>query len=430
MDPNLGDGVLGLLTDSDVLIDNDRIAAVGHNLPAHGAQVVHAAGTIVMPGFVDTHNHLWQSVIRGCGCQFDVVGWLNVCPFPLRDNPTLTPTREETKALVRLSTLDLINTGVTTVVDWSHALTPEFVRGNLDALRESGLRFVYVYNGSNNPTTLQDIPIVKQTLVDPHPRAAGFHVGARPFMPVTGSTTFEKLLDLARRLGVKVNSHVLENIADRTGDPMVALERTDALGPNLLLNHMIHVTDAEMALLAATDVRLTHNPLSNMRLASGTMRLPAFHQAGIKVGLGTDGPGANDNSNFFDVLRIAVGLQRVKSLQATVYPTVPDVLRMATLGGAELLDLGAQIGSLTPGKKADLIILNPATTNFAAGLNWVNQIVFSAAPTNVDWVFVDGRPLKKQGKLVDVQPAAVIAAAEAATARIRQAWIELGTFPE
>jgi 5-methylthioadenosine/S-adenosylhomocysteine deaminase len=103
---------------------------------------------------------------------------------------------------------------------------------------------------------------------------------------------------------------------------------------------------------------------------------------------------------------------------------------MATLGGAELLDLGAQIGSLTPGKQADLLILNPATTNFAAGPNWVNQIVFSAAPTNVDWVFVAGRPLKKRGKLVDVQPAAVIAAAEAATARIRQDWIDVGTFPE
>ena len=82
------------------------------------------------------------------------------------------------------------------------------------------------------------------------------------------------------------------------------------------------------------------------------------------------------------------------------------------------------------GKKADLIILNPATPNFASGLNRVNQIVFSAAPNNVDWVFVDGRPLKKKGKLVDVQPAAVIAAAEAATDRIRQDWIALGTFPE
>lgn len=241
------------------------------------------------------------------------------------------------------------------------------MRGNLNALSESGLRFVYVYNGSNNPTTLQDIPVVRQTIVDPHPRAAGFHIGARPFMPVTGSTPFEVLLALARNLGVKVNSHVLENIADRTSEPMQALALTDALGPNLILNHMIHVTDDEMALLAAHDVRLTHNPLSNMRLASGTMRLPEFHQAGIKVGLGTDGPGTNDNSNFFDVMRIAVGLQRVKSLQATVYPTVPDVLRMATLGGAELLDLGAQIGSLTPGKKADLIILNPARPTLPRG---------------------------------------------------------------
>lgn len=128
MDRHLGDqSVLGQLEDADVLIVDDEIAAVGVNLPKpSGTSVIDGRGMIVMPGFVDTHNHLWQSVIRGCGCQFDVVGWLNVCPFPLRDNPTLTPTREETKALVRLSTLDLIDTGVTTVVDWSPRVYTRF----------------------------------------------------------------------------------------------------------------------------------------------------------------------------------------------------------------------------------------------------------------------------------------------------------------
>ena len=143
MDPDLGEGVVGLLKESDILLEGGKIAALGQNLRGHGAQVVDATGKIVMPGFVDAHNHLWQSLIRGCGLEHDVRGWLNACSTPLRANPLLTPTREETYALVRLSTLDLIDTGVTTVVDWSHAFNPDFVRGNLDALRESGLRFVY-----------------------------------------------------------------------------------------------------------------------------------------------------------------------------------------------------------------------------------------------------------------------------------------------
>jgi 5-methylthioadenosine/S-adenosylhomocysteine deaminase len=429
MDPDLGEGVVGLLKESDILLEGGKIAALGQNLRGYGAQVVDATGKIVMPGFVDAHNHLWQSLIRGCGLEHDVGGWLNACSTPLRANPLLTPTREETYAIVRLSTLDLIDTGVTTVVDWSHSFTPDFVRGDLQALSESGMRFVYVYNGANNPTVLQDIPVVKQTLVDPHPRAAGFQIGAKPSLPLTGSTPFEVLLALAIELGVKVNSHVLENLADLKDRPLEALGLAGAFGPSLILNHAIHLTDDEIALLADHDVRAVHNPLSNMRLASGIMRLPDLHQAGVRVGLGSDG-GTNDTSNFFDTMRVAVGLQRAKHLQATVYPTVPDVLRMATLGGAELLDLGDKIGSLTPGKKADLIILNPATLNFAPRLNWVNQIVFNGQPKNVEWVFVDGHPLKARGRLVGVHPEAVVAAAEAAAARIRHDGIAAGTFPE
>ena len=136
-----------------------------------------------------------------------------------------------------------------------------------------------------------------------------------------------------------------------------------------------------------------------MRLASGIIRLPALHQAGVKVGLGLDG-GTNDTSDMFNTMRVAVGLQRATSLQASVFPTVSEVLRMATLGGAEVLDMAARIGSLTPGKQADVLILDPGRANFAPRLNWINQLVFNGQPANVDWVFVDGQPLKAGGRVV------------------------------
>ena len=175
-------------------------------------------------------------------------------------------------------------------------------------------------------------------------------------------------------------------------------------------------------------MRIAHNPLSNMRLASGIIRLPEMKQAGIRAGLGSDG-GTNDTSNFFDTMRIAVGLQRVKALLPNVYPTATDVLRMATLGGAEVLDMSDQIGSLTPGKRADLIILNPRTLNFAPRFDWVSQIVFNGQPKNVEWVFVNGRPLKKRGRLVHANFDQVVQAAGGAAARIREDLVEGGYLP-
>jgi 5-methylthioadenosine/S-adenosylhomocysteine deaminase len=149
------------------------------------------------------------------------------------------------------------------------------------------------------------------------------------------------------------------------------------------------------------------------------MRLPALKQADIQVGLGLDG-GTNDTSDMFNNMRVAVGLQRATSLQADIVPTVTDVLRMATVDGARLLGMSEQIGSLTPGKKADVIVLDPAAVNFAPRSETISQIVFNAQPQNVVWVFVDGRALKQEGKLMDVQPAPIVEAAQAVANRVQQ----------
>jgi 5-methylthioadenosine/S-adenosylhomocysteine deaminase len=144
MEPRLGDGEFGLIAGGDVLIEGDRIAAVGKGLDGSGARIVAATGKIVLPGLVDVHNHLWQSLIRGCGTSLAVGDWLQACVFPVG---RLHVTEQEAYAVVRLSTLDLLSAGVTTVVDWSHAFSPDFARGNLQALLDSGLRFAFAYRG-------------------------------------------------------------------------------------------------------------------------------------------------------------------------------------------------------------------------------------------------------------------------------------------
>lgn len=415
MDPRVGRGELGIVENGDILLEGDEIARVGKNLRRSGAQVVDATGKIVMPGFVDVHDHLWQSLIRGCGTDKDLLGWLQACVFPLSD-PAITPSAAEAYAGVRLSTLDLIGTGTTTTVDWSHAFTPQFVRGNVRALSDSGLRFVFAYFGTADPAVIADMKLVKQTLIDPNPKAT-FQVASHP--SAAHRRDLIAMAKLAKELGVKLHVHLLENLAQRDEKVFDVLREADALGPNLLGAHGIHLTDEEIDTLAAHDVRLLHNPLSNMRLASGVMRLPELKQAGVQVGLGIDG-GTNDTSDMFNNMRAALGLQRVRSLQARVFPTVADALRMATMDGAKVLDMFDRIGSLTPGKKADLIIIDPVGVNFAPRFEWISQVVFNGQPANVQWVFVNGKVLKRRGKLVDVDPKVVVEAAQKATDRIRR----------
>lgn len=415
MDPNVGRGDLGILENADILIEGNKIKKIGQKLNRVGAQVVDATGKIVLPGFVDTHNHLWQSLIRGCGTDEDLNGWLAACVFPLFG---FNFSAADAYAGVRLSTLDLISTGVTTTVDWSHAFTPAFVRGNIRALRDSGLRFVFAYRGSADRAVMDDMRLVKQTLIDPNPRAT-FQIGSHPGTEPVFLPDLIAMSNLAKELGVKLHVHLLENISQTADQAFEALEQAGALGPNLLGAHGIHLTNAEIKILAAYDVRILHNPLSNMRLASGIIRLPELKQASVQVGLGIDG-GTNDTSDMFNNMRAAVGLQRAKLLTASTAPTVAGVLRMATVDGAKLLDMDDQIGSLTPGKKADLIILDPGAVNFAPRFEWISQIVFNGQPANVEWVFVDGRALKRRGQLVGVHPEAIVQAAQEVAKRIQR----------
>jgi len=157
-----------------------------------------------------------------------------------------------------------------------------------------------------------------------------------------------------------------------------------------------------------------------MRLASGVMRLADVRNAGIRIGMGLDG-GTNDTADVFNNMRAGVGLQRAVTLDAHVTPTVADVLRMATMGGAETLDQEDKIGSLTPGKQADVIIIDPGALNFAPQLEQISQIVFNGQPDNVTWVFVAGKPVKKNGQLVGVDLKKVLRDAQAAVEDIAPA---------
>jgi 5-methylthioadenosine/S-adenosylhomocysteine deaminase len=254
MDPTVGAGDLGMLEHADILLEGDHIKEIGHHLGHDGAWVVNATNKIVLPGFVDTHNHLWQALIRGCATDQDLNGWLGACVFPLFGFNFLP---HDVYWGVRLSTLDLISTGVTTVVDWSHAFTPQFVEENVQALSDSGLRFVLAYRGSADPVVIAHMKHVKQTLIDPNLRAT-FQVGSHPGTPPSFLPNLLAMSNLAKELGVKLHVHLLENVSQRADQPFDALEQAGALGPNLLGAHGIHLTDTEIKILATHNVRIMH----------------------------------------------------------------------------------------------------------------------------------------------------------------------------
>jgi 5-methylthioadenosine/S-adenosylhomocysteine deaminase len=398
MDSSLGDGLVGALEDTDVLIVGDRIVAVAPNMrhQDHGIKVIDGRGMIVMPGFIDTHDHFWQSLIRGCAADDDLNGWLNRCVFPLNTAPF---SEEDAYAGVRLSTTGLINTGVTMGVDWSHNFNPDFRRGNLRALDDSGMRYAIALFGANLDGS--DIADAKAEFIDGNPLAT-IQAASHP-SPGFLELHMASMVAVANNLGIKLHVHLLENISQVAEDPMTIMRNTGALdlGEDLFTAHDIHLSDADIAELALHGAATSHQPLSNMRLASGIMRYPDISAAGLRIGLGLDG-GTNDTPDTFNNMRAAVGLQRALSLSAAETPTVEEVLFAATMGGAEALDMDDEIGSLTPGKQADLIIIDPNQLNFAPQLRQVNQIVFNGQPQNVTWVFVAGRALKRDGKLVDV----------------------------
>lgn len=395
MDSSIGEGELGLIENADVLIVGSQIVKLGQDIQDKSAKKVDLTGRIVLPGFVDAHNHLWNSMLRGCGSGGDLYRWLNRCQYPLLEEPVPV---ETVYGGVRLSAYDLINTGVTTTLDWMGGPSPEFTDNNLQALEDAGIRFVYsAFRHVADEAAMQDLEVIRQRLEN-NPlgtlQVGPFLINEEPFR-----SGFFALTDFAEKHKLRIHVHLRENAGDKEFGQLAMLREADVLGPRLQVAHAIHLDDTELEELAEAGVGAVHNPLSNMRLGSGIMRLHEMLEAGIPVALGLDG-GTNDTSDMFNTMRIAVGLQRAKLRRTDIRPTITEVLRMATIGGAGVLGLEQQVGSLTPGKQADIIAINPDMVNFAPRFDWVSQVVLNAQPANVDWVFVAGRTLKHEGKLV------------------------------
>ena len=406
MDPDRGD-----LEGGDVLVADGVITAVGPGLrPATAdAEVIDASGRLVIPGLVDTHRHVWQGAIGGYTPQITGAGY---GPAVLT-GIALKHTPDDVYAGTLWGALQALDAGITTIADWAHNdQSPAHADADLSGLRDSGIRGYFLYGGPG-PATDDPNP--------PHPADArrmrdqyfadGRHGRLRMGLGLRGPafTSAERNaadFAFARELGLPISIHV--GMAG-TGDAVGELERYGLLGPDVNYVHGNFLSDAEWDLLAASGGTLTITPSTDMLMQFGTF--PATGPAlarGIVSGFGIDMI-CSAGTDLFSEMRLALAAERSRANATGISadkmaPTVDlhqrDMLRLATIDGARVWRLDDEIGTLTPGKQADIAIIDLRSPHLDGFGDPVAVMVLGAGPADVETVIVGGDIVKRDGQLI------------------------------
>jgi 5-methylthioadenosine/S-adenosylhomocysteine deaminase len=423
------DDELGTLPRADVLIDGANIAAIGTGLPRDAnIDVIDGRDRIVMPGFVDTHRHMWAAMLRGCACYGDLGTYFHDVVFTYGAN--FTP--DDTYASVRFGLAEAVDSGITTMHAWEHNIqTPAHADAALQALTESGMRGRFSYGPSSDPEAGSSFAQGSQTIdLDDVLRVRRerfatddglLHLGiACRGVDYSQPEIWQREFAFAREHGLPITTHTMMTAHDVERVRAISVyEEHEALGPDVLLVHAIHTNDAERAYLARTQTPVSLSILSELRTGMGIPPIVEMMAAGVPLCLSVDTMAASDNSDYFAVLRATLLVPRGQHGDATVYQ--PDqVLRHGTIDGARAMGIADHTGSLTPGKRADLIVLRASDLNLAPINVADGQVVLAAQPRNVEHVWIDGVQRKRDGELVDVDVETLVGNAQAAVAGLSE----------
>ena len=428
MDPTIGD-----LPSGDVLIEEGRIATVAPEISAD-AEIIDATGMIVIPGFVDTHRHTWEAAIRGSAPNATLDDYF----VEILDTfaPLYRP--QDVYAANLAGALECLNAGITTLVDWSHINnTPEHPDAAIKALQETGIRAVYAYGSAN--TSLadywfdskiaipgDDVRRVRETYFSSDRGLLTMALATRG----TGFCVEEVVRSewtLARELGIPITVHVaMGRLAGRFG--MVKhLHELGLLGPDTTYIHCCYLSDEEWRLVADSGGTVSIAPQVEVQMGHGWPPVMKAIEHGLRPSLSIDVvttvPG-----DMFTEMRSAFGSERARvnaeCWQADVnipanMLTARDMLELATINGAHVAGLESVTGSLTPGKRADIVLVNATALNVAPVIDPVTAVTLCADVSNVDTVIVDGVVRKRAGILL-----ADVAAARAGVEASRDHLVE------
>ncbi len=408
MDPDIGD-----LPEGDVHIRDGEIVAVGPDLDARGARI-DGRGMVVMPGLVDTHWHLWTSLYRSMSSSSPETAY-----FALNVANGVRCLPSDLFQGTRLGLVDALNTGITTVHDWAHNLrSPEHADGNLRAHKEIGLRGRFSYGTPQGlPGTelldLEDVARVKSAWFDAG-RLPLMHLGLAGRPPgLVAEPVFRPEYDAARDLGLPVSYHANSTRAHGALGMIRQLGEQDMLTPDTQLIHALYTTEEERALVRETGASVSISPWSEMLIGYGVTPVQEMEDSGMLLSLSVDTLPLTGTADLWSVARLTTALLRGQAEQELAVNT-RRILEMATIDAARSLGLGDVVGSLTPGKRADLILVRTRDVATAPRTDVPNLLALAAGAENVDTVMVDGRIRKRHGELVDIDEARVIRETEKA----------------
>ncbi|MFO7753706.1 MAG: amidohydrolase [Desulfobacteraceae bacterium] len=402
-----------VITDGSVLVENGCIQKAGRfkDLSSVKAdRVVDAKGGIIMPGLVNTHTHASMTLFRGLADDLPLMEWLREHIFPAEAGLT----REKVHAGAMLACAEMILSGTTCFCDM-YLFEDEVAH----AASKAGMRAVVgevLYDfPSPNYGNLENGFAYAGDMIEKWKHDPLVTVALEPHSPyICAPELLERAGDMARTANVPLVIHVSETMGEyeqtmqkynRT--PVGLLSDLGLLRPNLLACHCVHLSDNDIELLSANSVKVAHCPESNMKLASGVAPVPAMLERGVCVGLGTDGCASNNDLDLFGEMDTAAKVHKVfsKDPQAVNAETA---VRMATINGARALGLGSVTGSLEPGKRGDIIVVDTTAPHLFPMYNPYSHLVYSASGNDVTTVIIDGKPVMENRNVLTMDTARIM----------------------
>jgi 5-methylthioadenosine/S-adenosylhomocysteine deaminase len=395
-----------VLRDHAVVLSGERIQAI---LPSREARERHPharrvtlPGHALIPGLINLHTHAAMTLMRGLGDDLALMEWLNqrIWPAEMR-----LASPEFVYDGTLLACAEMLRGGVTCFNDM-YFFPEAAARAALAAGMRAALGIIVIEFRSPYATDPSDYLSKGLGARDDLKHEPLLSFCLAPHAPFTVSdATFERLAVYAAELDLPVHIHLHET-ADEISEsislhglrPLRRLQKLGFLGPNLLAVHAVHLGDDEIALLSEHACHVAHCPSSNLKLASGIAPAAALHEAGVNMGLGTDGAASNNRLDLFSEMRLAALLAKGASGKATALPA-HAVLEMATLNGARALGLDKKIGSLVPGKLADIVAVDLSAPELLPCYDPASHLVYVAGRNNVSHVWVGGKLLVESGRL-------------------------------
>ena len=385
---------------------------------------IDAGGQVVMPGLVNTHTHAPMVLYRGLADDLALMEWLEKYIFPAEAR-TVSP--EMVRIGTRLAALEMIQSGTTTFADMYY-----FEEEIAQAARAAGLRGVLGQTIIRFPVADAATPAQALKRAEAFIKAFRGDALVTPAVAPHSAYTLDRATlvasrELAARYGVPLLIHLAETeeevrvIRDDSGlSPTGYLQSIGFWGPKTLAAHGVWVTDEDIAILGRAGAGVSHNPESNMKLASGTAPVPRYLAAGVALGLGTDGAASNNDLDMFEAMRQAAFLHKLDTRDPRAVPA-PAVLEMATIGGARALGMEREIGSIEAGKRADLIVVGMRRARQTPRYDALSHLVYATRGDDVETTVVDGRVLMRDRKVLTLDEAAVLDEAEAFAVKVRAA---------